>query len=276
MSPVATRDDVLRELRLVPRWTLRAQSGLGAPAPPPPAAQTPSKSACETGPSVTAIDPDARRARISALEWPDFAADVAACTACGLCRARRRTVPGVGSTPADWLFVGEGPGSEEDAKGEPFVGQAGRLLDNMLAAIGLARGADVYIANVVKCRPPQNRTPEPREVEACLPYLDRQIELLHPRLIVALGKSAATALLDIDATIASLRGRIHRYRNVPLVVTYHPAYLLRNLPDKAKAWEDLLLARRTMLQLREKTGLHSGSAQPGLSASEARGNEAIG
>ena len=200
--------------------------------------------------AVSTVDADARRARIAALEWPDFAADVAACTACALCRTRHRTVPGVGSTPADWLFVGEGPGSEEDAKGEPFVGQAGRLLDNMLAALGLARGANVYIANVVKCRPPQNRTPEPREVEACLPYLDRQIELLRPRLIVALGKSAATALLDVDATIASLRGRIHRYREVPLVVTYHPAYLLRNLPDKAKAWEDLLLARRTMVQLR--------------------------
>jgi uracil-DNA glycosylase family 4 len=261
MSPVATPDDVLRELRLLPRWTLRSRPGLGAPAtpcaatmpivaPPPAAAHAPSKSAREAEPSVTAIDPDARRARIAILEWPDFAADVAACTACGLCRTRHRTVPGVGSTPADWLFVGEGPGSEEDAKGEPFVGQAGRLLDNMLAALGLARGADVYIANVVKCRPPQNRTPEPREVEACLPYLDRQIELLHPRLIVALGKSAATALLDVDATIASLRGRVHRYRNVPLVVTYHPAYLLRNLPDKAKAWEDLLLARRTMVQLR--------------------------
>lgn len=153
--------------------------------------------------------------------------------------------------PADWLFVGEGPGAEEDAKGEPFVGQAGRLLDNMLGALGLARGAGVYIANIVKCRPPGNRTPEPPEVAACLPYLDRQIELLRPRLIVALGKCAATALLDVDATIASLRGRVHRYRDVPLVVTYHPAYLLRSLTDKAKAWEDLLLARRTMAKLGE-------------------------
>ncbi len=158
-------------------------------------------------------------------------------------------MPGVGATDAQWLFVGEAPGADEDAKGEPFVGQAGRLLDSMLAALGLARGKGVYIANVLKCRPPNNRTPEPHEVEACLPYLDRQIELIRPPLIVALGKSAATALLGADATIASLRGRIHRYRDVPLVVTYHPAYLLRNLPDKAKAWEDLLLARRTMAKL---------------------------
>jgi len=191
-------------------------------------------------------DGDTRRIRIAALEWADFAADVDACTACGLCRSRRHTVPGVGDAHAQWLFVGEAPGAEEDAKGEPFVGQAGRLLDNMLAALGLARGANVYIANVLKCRPPNNRTPEPREVEACQPYLDRQIELIRPRLIVALGKSAAATLLGVDATIASLRGRVHRYGGVPLVVTYHPAYLLRNLADKAKAWEDLLLARRTV------------------------------
>jgi uracil-DNA glycosylase len=157
-------------------------------------------------------------------------------------------VAGVGDTRADWLLVGEAPGAEEDAKGEPFVGQAGRLLDNMLAALGLARGRNVYIANVLKCRPPNNRTPTPLEAEACRPYLDRQIELLAPKLVVALGKGAATTLLNVDATIASLRGRVHRYRGVPLIVTYHPAYLLRNLPDKAKAWEDLLLARRTMVQ----------------------------
>jgi len=236
---MATRDDVLKELHLLPRWTLRSRSGLGMP-------------------ETTSA---ARGARIAALEWPDFAADVAACTACGLCRTRQRTVPGVGATPAEWLFVGEAPGSEEDAQGEPFVGQAGRLLDSMLAALGLARGAGVYIANVLKCRPPGNRTPEPLEAAACLPYLDRQIGLLRPRLIVALGKSAATALLDVDATIASLRGRIHRYRDVPLVVTYHPAYLLRNLPDKAKAWEDLLLARRTVAKLRDAPG--PGCSAPG-------------
>ena len=187
-----------------------------------------------------------RRARIAALSWDEFAADVDACIACGLCKTRNKSVPGVGDVNAEWLFVGEAPGAEEDAKGEPFVGQAGRLLDNMLAALGLARGRNVYIANVLKCRPPNNRTPEPRESDACRPYLERQVELIRPKLIVALGKSAASLLLDTDATIASLRGRVHRYRGVPLIVTYHPAYLLRNLPDKAKAWEDMLLARRTV------------------------------
>jgi DNA polymerase len=236
---MVAHDDVLAELRLLPRWTLRASVRVAAPAAAP-------AHVADTG---AVYETDARRARIAALDWTNFAADVAACTACGLCRTRNKAVPGVGATRAEWLFVGEAPGSEEDAKGEPFVGQAGRLLDNMLVAVGLARGTGVYIANVLKCRPPGNRTPEPREVDACLPYLDRQIELLRPRLIVALGRSAANALLNADASIASLRGRVHRYRSVPLVVTYHPAYLLRNLPDKAKAWEDLLLARRTMAAL---------------------------
>jgi len=303
---MASREDILTELRLWPQWTRRSRPGLAAPtgeratsvsgdddvreitAPvasalgiaghAPAASSAPDVHARDArAPAVrpqrtdraanapgapapsdatppSGDDADARRARIAALEWPDFEADVAACTACGLCRTRARTVPGVGARPAEWLFIGEAPGAEEDAKGEPFVGQAGRLLDNMLAALGLARGAGVYIANILKCRPPNNRTPEPREVAACLPYLDRQIELLQPRLIVALGRSAANGLLDVEATIASLRGRIHRYRNVPLVVTYHPAYLLRNLPDKAKAWEDLLFARRTMIRLREAAG----------------------
>jgi DNA polymerase len=195
-------------------------------------------------------DVDARDARIALLEWRDFAADVDACVACGLAGTRKKSVPGVGDVHAEWLLVGEAPGSEEDAKGEPFVGQAGRLLDNMLAALGMKRGENVYIANVLKCRPPNNRTPEPREVDACRPYLDRQIALIGPKLILALGKSAATTLLGVDATIASLRGRVHRYQGVPLVVTYHPAYLLRNLPDKAKAWEDLLLARSTLQGVR--------------------------
>jgi DNA polymerase len=225
-----TRDDMLVELRLAPIWRQRSAFGLAR----------------------AAADPNARAARIAALTWPGFANDVASCTACGLCRTRKKTVPGVGDVNADWLFVGEAPGAEEDATGEPFVGQAGRLLDNMLAALGLARDKNVYIANVQKCRPPGNRTPEPAEIEACRPYLDRQIALIRPRLIVALGKSAATTLLGKEATIASLRGRVHRYRDVPLVVTYHPAYLLRTLLDKAKAWEDLLLARRTISTLGEE------------------------
>ncbi len=244
------RDDILVELGLAPLWRRRARSDVitdgetAAVAPPPPDATT--TMAERTASTVGSESGDARRARIATLAWRDFAAAVDACTACGLCRARRKSVPGVGDVNAEWLFVGEGPGAEEDAKGEPFVGQAGKLLDNMLAALGLARGANVYITNVVKCRPPQNRTPEPEEADACRPYLDRQIALIRPKLIVALGKTAATTLLDVDATIASLRGRVHRYQGVPLVVTYHPAYLLRNLPDKAKAWEDLLFARRTL------------------------------
>jgi DNA polymerase len=203
----------------------------------------------ESGDALGAADAGAspdRAARIAALEWVDMAAAVDACTACGLCRSRGRSVPGVGDVAAAWLFVGEAPGAEEDAQGEPFVGQAGRLLDNMLKALGLVRGADVYIANVLKCRPPNNRTPAPAEVATCRPFLDRQIALLGPRIIVALGKSAANTLLESDATIGSLRGRVHAYRGVPLVVTYHPAYLLRTLHDKAKAWEDLVLARRTL------------------------------
>ena len=178
--------------------------------------------------------------------WDELRLLVSECRACGLCEKRQQAVFGVGPETAPWLFVGEGPGADEDAQGEPFVGQAGRLLDSMLAAIGCARGTDSYIANVVKCRPPGNRTPTHEEASACAPFLDRQIELLAPKLIVALGKTAATRLLGTEASLASLRGRVHRYRGIPLVVTYHPAYLLRSLPEKAKAWEDLLLARRTL------------------------------
>lgn len=191
------------------------------------------------------LDRVSRPAAVQA-SWDELRLLVSECRACGLCEKRQQAVFGVGPETAPWLFVGEGPGADEDAQGEPFVGQAGRLLDSMLAAIGCARGADSYIANVVKCRPPGNRTPTHEEASACAPFLDRQIELLAPKLIVALGKTAATRLLGTEASLASLRGRVHRYRGIPLVVTYHPAYLLRSLPEKAKAWEDLLLARRTL------------------------------
>ncbi|HLY97379.1 MAG TPA: uracil-DNA glycosylase, partial [Sideroxyarcus sp.] len=149
---------------------------------------------------------------------------------------------------AEWLFVGEGPGADEDVQGEPFVGQAGKLLDNMLAAIKLKRGSNVYIANIVKCRPPSNRTPEPDEIAICLPYLQRQIELIQPKLIVALGKTAATSLLGRDATLGSLRGTVHDFRGIPVIVTYHPAYLLRSPAEKAKAWQDLLFAVQRMAE----------------------------
>ena len=248
------RTEILRELGLLPQWRLRAS----VPAPANSHSATSSAEAKSEAVLEAPVPTTDRLRRIAALEWRDFAKDVIACTACGLCRTRNKAVPGVGDARAQWLFVGEAPGAEEDAKGEPFVGQAGRLLDNMLAALGMKRGTNVYIANVLKCRPPGNRTPEPFEVESCRPYLDRQIELIRPSLIVALGKSAATTLLNVDATIASLRGRVHRYRGVPLLVTYHPAYLLRNLPDKAKAWEDLCLARATMQRMHAEADQRQG------------------
>jgi uracil-DNA glycosylase len=167
---------------------------------------------------------------------------------CPLHAKRNKTVFGVGDENADWLFVGEGPGADEDAQGEPFVGQAGRLLDSMLAAIRLKRDTNVYIANVVKCRPPGNRNPEPAEAAACEPFLHRQIDLIRPKLIIALGKVAAANLLASDASVASMRGKVHQYRGIPLIVTYHPAYLLRSLPEKAKAWADLCFAVRTMTE----------------------------
>ena len=180
------------------------------------------------------------------IAWQDLKSRVRDCTDCKLRAGCTQTVFGVGDEQAEWLLVGEAPGAEEDRLGEPFVGQAGRLLDHMLAAIGLRRGANVYIANVLKCRPPGNRNPEPDEVAKCSPHLVRQIELIRPKLILAMGRFAAQTLVGSDATIASLRGTVHRYAGVPLIVTYHPAYLLRNLPDKAKAWADLRFAVRTL------------------------------
>jgi DNA polymerase len=178
------------------------------------------------------------------LNWPELKQRVHDCIACKLRAGCTQTVFGVGDEQAEWLFVGEGPGADEDAQGEPFVGQAGKLLDNMLLSIKLRRGKNVYIANIVKCRPPNNRVPEADEIATCMPYLQRQIELIKPKLIVALGKTAATALLGRDAALGSLRGTLHDYHGIPLVVTYHPAYLLRSPMEKAKAWQDLCFAVR--------------------------------
>ena len=183
---------------------------------------------------------------IALMDWPQLKAKVASCTDCKLRPGCTQTVFGVGDENAQWMLVGEAPGSEEDRVGEPFVGQAGKLLDNMLASISLARGRNVFIANVLKCRPPDNRNPEPDEVAACAPHLLRQIGLVKPKLILAMGRFAAQTLLGTDATIASLRGKVHQYAGVPLIVTYHPAYLLRTLPDKAKAWADLRFAVETI------------------------------
>ena len=211
---MSCRGEILKEMGLTPVWRLR--TGIS---------QVP---------------------EILRMDWSQLKAKVAGCTDCKLRAGCTQTVFGVGDEKAEWMLVGEAPGSEEDRLGEPFVGQAGKLLDNMLAAIALSRGRNVYIANVLKCRPPGNRNPEPGEVEKCAPHLLRQIGLVKPALIVAMGRFAAQTLLGTDATIASLRGKVHRYAGVPLVVTYHPAYLLRNLPDKAKAWADLLFAAKTI------------------------------
>jgi uracil-DNA glycosylase family 4 len=217
---------------LGPVWSLRV---------PAPASTTPPAEAVGLS----------RSDRIARMDWDELERSVAACTTCELSTTRTRTVFGTGNRAAEWMLVGEAPGVEEDARGEPFVGQAGRLLDNMLAAIGLTRAGatpqSVYIANVLKCRPPGNRNPAPGEVAACDPFLKRQIELVNPKLVLVMGRFATQSLLGTDASIASLRGRVHRIevagRSVAVVVTYHPAYLLRNLADKAKSWADLCLAR---------------------------------
>ena len=187
----------------------------------------------------------------TALEWEALRAEVLACTRCPLHRTRTQGVLGVGPARSDWLVIGEAPGAEEDRRGEPFVGPAGQLLDAMLKAIGLDRRSNVYIANVLKSRPPGNRDPRPEEVAACLPYLVRQVRLLEPKIILAVGRIAAQNLLGTEAPLSRLRGQVHRFGefNTPLVVTYHPAYLLRTPADKRKAWEDLKFARSVYQRL---------------------------
>ena len=210
-------------------------------------------------PATVPAAPVAARApsgEIAAMDWEALQAAVAGCQACGLCQSRRNTVFGVGDTRARWLVVGEAPGENEDLQGEPFVGQAGQLLDNMLRAVGLNRqGQDeqaVYIANVLKCRPPANRNPQPDEVLQCEPYLRRQVALLQPQIILALGRFAAQSLLQhslpdvATVPLGKLRGQVHQYEGVPVIVSYHPAYLLRTPQDKAKAWVDLCLAQAVL------------------------------
>jgi len=192
-----------------------------------------------------------------ATQWEALRAEVLACRRCPLHATRTQGVFGVGPKRADWLVIGEAPGAEEDRRGEPFVGVAGQLLDAMLRAIGLDRRSNVYIANVLKSRPPGNRDPRPEEVAACLPYLERQIALLQPKIMLAVGRIAAQNLLDTDAPLGRLRGRVHYFgeRNTPLIVTYHPAYLLRTPGDKRKAWEDLKFARSVYQQLSTGTAI---------------------
>ncbi|PZX32292.1 putative uracil-DNA glycosylase,phage-related protein [Cupriavidus phytorum] len=208
----------------------------------PPAPERAAPALVPAGPAPGAAQAE-REAAIATMDWPALEAAVAGCTACGLCQTRTNTVFGVGARQAEWMLVGEAPGENEDLQGEPFVGQAGKLLDNMLGALGLARGRNVFIANVLKCRPPGNRNPEADEVAQCEPFLRRQIALVRPRVIVVLGRFAAQSLLRTTTPIGKLRGTVHAYEGIPVVVTYHPAYLLRTLTDKARAWEDLCLAR---------------------------------
>lgn len=245
MTPDRAR--ILREMGLGPLWKRRAPPPadiVELPAAVLPDSVAPARELAPAAPAAVAAP--------AGMSWDELTVAVAACRRCRLGEARKQAVLGVGDTAADWLFVGEGPGAEEDQRGEPFVGQAGKLLDNMLAAIGLKRGRDVYIANAVKCRPPENRTPAPDEIAACRPYLERQIELLQPKLIVALGRPAAQTLLQSEVKIVAARGKLHDYCGIPLIVTYHPAYLLRTLMDKAKAWEDLCFMRRTMAAIKER------------------------
>jgi DNA polymerase len=238
-------------------WTLRgaattalepvtAPAPFNEPAPAVAAAPHPGVQRAEEALGETAA-PRETAPREAAYDWPQLRERVAACTRCGLSATRTQTVFGVGNLQAEWLVVGEAPGAEEDRQGEPFVGRAGQLLNAMLRAIGLKR-EQVYIANVLKCRPPQNRDPVPAETMECLPFLDRQIALLKPRIMLVVGRIAAQNLLRTDAKLGSLRQRVHRFgaAGVPLVVTYHPAYLLRSPAEKRKAWEDLKFAREVL------------------------------
>jgi DNA polymerase len=237
-------------------WALRAtaepapsQRVAATPIATPPIAASPAAAPAIAAPAIAApaiaAPPSAAAAaREAGVDWPELRARVAACTRCGLSATRTQTVFGVGNLHAEWLIVGEAPGADEDRQGEPFVGRAGQLLNSMLHAVGLAR-EQVYIANVLKCRPPGNRDPNPTEAAECLPYLERQIALLKPKIMLAVGRIAAQNLLHTDKTLGSLRQQVHRFgaSAVPLIVTYHPGYLLRTPTDKRKTWEDLKFAR---------------------------------
>jgi len=218
-----------------------------------PPALPPSPAAPSSAGSAAAV-----RHPVATMDWPALRLAVAECRACSLCERRTQTVFGVGNPQAHWMVVGEAPGEQEDRQGEPFVGKSGQLLDSMLRALGLTRGEaeparQVFIANTLKCRPPGNRNPEPDELAQCEPFLIRQIELVKPRMILAMGRFAVQSLLRSNEPVGRLRGRVHQYQGVPLVVTYHPAYLLRNPEDKARAWDDLCLALEQMQAGQMKT-----------------------
>jgi uracil-DNA glycosylase family 4 len=256
--PVSPRQarylDALGVTRYAPRVADRGAPDASAAAPtvavmaqtpqpltaPAESTQPPAATPVAQGPVISTLP-----AADPALAWPQLIAQIAACTACGLSRTRTNTVPGVGDLRADWLVIGEAPGADEDATGEPFVGRAGKLLDAMLRAVGLSRQRGVYITNIVKCRPPNNRDPAPDEAAACAGYLERQIALINPKLILAVGKVAAHNLLGSEEPMSRLRGKVWHWRgtDLPIVATYHPAYLLRSPLEKRKAWDDLCLAQ---------------------------------
>jgi uracil-DNA glycosylase family 4 len=261
----SARDQILAEIGIKPIWRLRSQETEQGEAQSVQStslvpelhveeaqealpARLDKADAVSEVPSQITVQPAAEQA-IKELDWDGLQRAVSDCRACRLCERRKQAVLGVGDRQADWLFVGEGPGAEEDERGEPFVGQSGKLLDVMLSTVGLQRGNNVYIANAVKCRPPGNRTPEAGEMATCRPFLERQIALIKPRLIVAMGRPAVQSLLGGEPKISASRRRVFRFADIPVVVTYHPAYLLRNLPDKAKAWEDLCFAQDEMAKV---------------------------
>jgi len=253
---------MLREMGVRMFVPVRPSAPAPAPAGPPMAALAP---AVPASAEASAATPASAPSAAGSLDWAQLRAAVAACRACRLCESRKQTVFGVGHPHAHWMVIGEAPGAQEDEQGEPFVGAAGQLLDAMLRALDLSRAAQgeparrVFIANTLKCRPPGNRNPQPDELAACEPFLRRQIELVQPRIILAMGRFAVQSLLRTNEAIGRLRGRVHRYQGVPLVVTYHPAYLLRNLVDKARAWDDLCLAAQVVEQ-------HGKGDEPGAPA----------
>ena len=266
---------MLREMGIPPFWPVEAEPAAEVP-PSVPAAEPVAAHAAlpesiqaaapkpapervrspVSAPSPAPVDDKPRAPRpdgVEAMDWPALRTAVEGCQACALCDSRKQTVFGVGNIEADWMIVGEAPGEEEDRRGEPFVGKAGQLLDRMLDALDLTRAEapatkQVFIANVLKCRPPANRNPLPTEVAQCEPYLLRQMALVRPKVIVAMGRFAAQSLLKSSDAIGRLRGKVHHVDGIPVVVTYHPAYLLRNPADKGLVWEDLCLAREVRQQ----------------------------
>ena len=230
-------------LVVAPALELTAHQAAAMPAPQ---AQAPAAAVVDLPTAAPATAPSEA---LPLLEWDALERSVRDCRDCRLCQTRTQTVFGRGNKQARWLLIGEAPGEQEDKQGQPFVGRAGQLLDNMLSATGLDRDQDVYIANVLKCRPPGNRNPSGDEIAACQNYLVQQIRHIQPTLILALGRFAAQTLLQTEKSIGQLRGKLHSYQDIPLIVSYHPAYLLRNQPDKYKAWQDLVFARKAFARL---------------------------